>query len=158
MNDENFSPKESLLLIQSMIDKTKQSISDKSIYYLVWGWLTFVACTGQFILKHIYDYPRHYYVWWLIVPGVVFSIVYSSRESKKQKIRTYVGESVKYLWIGMGFAYFVLSMILSEIGWDKPIYPFFIMLYGLGTFVSGSIIKFRPLVLGGLCAFILAIA
>ena len=157
MNEENFSPKESLLLIQSMIDRTKQAISDKSIYYLVWGWITFVACTGQFMLKHIYDYPKHYYVWWLVVPGLVFSVVYGAREDKKQKIKTYVGESIKFLWIGMGIAYFVLSMILSELGWDKPVFPFFIMLYGLGTFISGNIIKFRPLILGGICAFILAI-
>jgi len=157
MNEENFSPKESLLLIQSMIDRTKQAISDKSIYYLVWGWITFVACTGQFMLKHIYDYPKHYYVWWLVAPGLVFSVVYGAREDKKQKIKTYVGESIKFLWIGMGIAYLVLSMILSELGWDKPVFPFFIMLYGLGTFISGNIIKFRPLILGGICAFILAI-
>jgi hypothetical protein len=158
MNDENFSPKDSLLLIQSMIDKTKQVMSDNGIYYLVWGWLTFIACTGQFILKHIYEYPKHYYVWWLVVPGFIFSIVYGAREGKKQKVKTYVGESIKFLWIGMGIAYFVLSMILSQLGWDKPVFPFFITLYGLGTFISGNIIKFRPLVFGGLCAFILAIA
>ena len=158
MNEENFSPKESLLLIQSMIDKTKQVMSDNGIHYLVWGWLTFIACTGQFLLKHVFDYPQHYYVWFVVVIGVAFSIYQGSRESKTRKVKTYVGESIKYLWIGMGIAYFVLSMILSKIGWDKVVFPFFIMLYGLGTFVSGSIIQFRPLVIGGICAFILAIA
>jgi hypothetical protein len=74
MTEENFSPQQSLQLIQSMIDKTKQNISDKSIYFLVWGWLTFIACTGQFILKHIYNYPKHYYVWWVVVIGIFFSI------------------------------------------------------------------------------------
>ena len=48
-------------------------------------------------------------------------------------------------------------MILSKIGWDKQVFPFFIMLYGLGTFVSGSIIQFRPLVIGGIIAWALAI-
>ena len=51
MTEEKFSPQESLRLIQSMIDKTKQDISDNSIYFLVWGWITFVACAGQFVLK-----------------------------------------------------------------------------------------------------------
>ncbi|MDZ4810068.1 MAG: hypothetical protein SGI96_17670, partial [Bacteroidota bacterium] len=37
------------------------------------------------------------------------------------------------------------------------VFPFFIMLYGLGTFVSGSIIRFRPLVIGGIVAWALAI-
>jgi hypothetical protein len=157
MIDEKFTPQESLRLIQSMIDKTRQNISDKSIYYLVWGWLTFIACTGQFVLKHILNYEKHYLVWWLVVPGVVFSIWYGTRQGKIQKTKSYVDESIKYLWIGMSAAYFVLSMILTQYGWDKIVFPFFIMLYGLGTFVSGSIIKFRPLATGGMIALGLAI-
>jgi hypothetical protein len=140
-----------------MIGKTKQDISNKSIYFLVWGWITFIACVGQFILKHIVEYPRHYQVWWLVFVGVFFSFYYSAKERKKQKVRTYVGDSIRALWIGMGLAYFVLSMILTKMGWDRPIFPFFILLYGLGTFVSGSIIQFRPLVIGGLLALGLAI-
>jgi len=46
----------------------------------------------------------------------------------------------------MSIAYFVLSMILSRQGWETSVFPFFIMLYGLGTFISGCIIKFRPLI------------
>ncbi|MEO5564819.1 MAG: hypothetical protein ABIR18_15335 [Chitinophagaceae bacterium] len=157
MAEENFSPKESLKLIQSMIDKTKDDMSNNGIEFLVWGWLTFIACTGQFLLKHVFNNPRHYYVWWLTVVGIIFSIYHNSSESKRRKVKTYVSESIKYLWIGMGLAYFVLSMILAKVGWENVVFPFFIMLYGLGTFVSGSIIKFRPLVLGGIGAFILAI-
>lgn len=157
MSEEKFSPQESLMLIQSMIDKTKKNISENGIYFLVWGWITFIAFTGQFILKHYYNYPYHYQVWYLIIIGILFSIFQSIRDGKKVRVKSYVSESIKYLWIGMAIAYFVLSMILTKIGWDTSIYPFFIMLYGLGTFISGSIIKFRPLVIGGLVAFALAI-
>jgi hypothetical protein len=157
MTEEQFSPRESLQLIQSMISKTRQDISDNAIYFLVWGWITFIACAGQFVLKHIIEYPKHYMVWWVVVIGVAFSFYHGMKEDKRQKVKTYVGESIKWLWIGMGLAYFVLSMILSKIGWDKPVFPFFILLYGLGTFVSGSIIRFRPLVIGGLLALGLAV-
>jgi hypothetical protein len=157
MAEENFSPQESLRLIQSMITKTQQSISDKSIYFLVWGWITFIAFTAQFILKHIYNYEKHYLVWWLTLVGVAFTIYYSRRENKNRKVKTYIGDSIKYLWMGMGIAYFVLSAILSIYGWDKIVFPFFIMLYGLGTFISGSILQFRPLVIGGVIAFGLAV-
>ena len=36
-------------------------------------------------------------------------------------------------------------------------YPFFILFYGLGTFVSGRVLKFRPLVIGGIFNWALAI-
>ena len=157
MQQENFSPEQSLQLIQSMISKTKQDMSDNSIYFLVWGWITFIACTGQFVLKHILKYDQHYQVWWLIVVGIAFSIYQGIKEGKIQKVKTYVGDSIKYLWIGMGISYFVLSMILSKIGWNSAVFPFFIMMYGLGTFISGSILQFKPLVIGGIMAWALAI-
>lgn len=156
-NTTEFNPQQSIQLIQAMIGKAKEDISDSSIHYLVWGWLTFFACTGQFVLKNIFQYARHYQVWWIIIIGVVFSMVYGLKYEKKQKVKTYIGDSIKYLWIGMGIAYFVLSMILSKTGWGTTVFPFFIMLYGLGTFVSGSIIRFRPLIVGGLIAFLLAV-
>jgi hypothetical protein len=157
MADENFSPQQSLKVIQSMISKTKQDMSDNGIYFLVWGWITLIACTGQFVLKHIVNYEKHYQVWWLVVVGIVFSIWYGIKEGRQQRVKTYVGEAIKYLWIGMGVSYFVLGMILSKVGWGTSVFPFFIMLYGLGTFVSGCIIKFRPLIFGGIMAWALAI-
>jgi hypothetical protein len=157
MTDEKFSPEQSLQLIQSMISKTKQDMFDNSIYFLMWGWITFIGCTGQFILKHFLKYEKHYLIWWVAVIGVVLSIWVTIKEGKKRKVKTYIGESMKYLWTGMGISYFVLSMILTRIGWDSPVFPFFILLYGLGTFISGNFIRFRPLVIGGIIAWALAI-
>lgn len=57
----------------------------------------------------------------------------------------------------MATSFFVLGLILTKLGWGTPIFPFFIMLYGLGTFVTGSIIRFRPLIIGGIIAWFLAI-
>lgn len=157
MKEEQLSPEQSLQLIQSMISKTRQDMSDDSIYFLVWGWITFIACTGQFILKKIVNYEQHYQVWWLVVVGIIFSIWQGSREGKTKKVSTYLGDSMKYLWIGMGISFFVLSMILTRMGWGSPVFPFFIMLYGLGTFISGNFLRFRPLVIGGIIAWALAI-
>lgn len=157
MQEEKFSPEESLRLIQSMISKTKQDMSDNSIYFLVWGWLTFIACTGQFVLKHIYKYEKHYIVWAVIIIGILFSIYQGRKDEKTMKAKTYVDESIKHLWAGMAISFFVLGMILTKLGWGTSIFPFYIMLYGLGTFVSGSIIQFRPLIFGGLIASALAI-
>jgi hypothetical protein len=112
MNNENFSPQDSLLLIRSMINKTKQGMSDNSIYFLIWGWITFIACTGQFVLKHIYNYEKHYRVWLLVIIGMIFSIYQSTKARKKQKVKTYISDSMKYLWMGMGISYFVLSQKL----------------------------------------------
>jgi hypothetical protein len=157
MPEENFSPQESLQLIQSMIEKTKKDMGDNSKHFLLWGWVTFAACTGQFILKNTLNYEKHYLVWLLIIPTAVISVYFGRKDGRKKEATTYVGDSMKYLWMGMGISYFVLSMILTRMGWNTNIFPFFMLLYGLGTFISGKFLQFRPLVFGGLTAWVLAI-
>ena len=157
MTNENFTPEQSLQLIRSMISKTKQNMSDNSIYFLVWGWLTFIACTGQFVLKNILRYEKHYLVWTVVFIGIAFSIYQSRREKAIIKAKTYVDDSMKHLWAGMAISFFVLGMILTRLGWGTVIFPFFIMLYGLGTFVSGNFIQFKPLIVGGIIGWALAI-
>jgi hypothetical protein len=157
MADEKFSPAQSLQLIQSMISKTRQNMSDNSIYFLIWGWLTFIAFIGQFILKHVLEYEKHYMVWLVVIIGIVFSIYQGKKDERKVRAKTWVGENMSHLWTGMGVSFFVLSMIITRMGWGTEMYPFFILMYGLGTFVSGKILQFRPLIIGGIIAWILAI-
>jgi hypothetical protein len=157
MPEENFSPEQSLRLIQAMIDKTKQDISGKAHYFLVWGWITFIACVGQFILKHVVHYEKHYLVWLLVFVGIAYSVYMRIKEGRSKRVKTHVGESMGYLWAGMGITYLVTSIVLTKIGWETSVFPFFIILYALGTFVSGCILRFRPLVIGGLLAWVLAI-
>ncbi|MBL7729709.1 MAG: hypothetical protein JNM88_00910 [Chitinophagaceae bacterium] len=157
MKEEQISAEQSLQVIQSMISKARQDMSDNSIYFLVWGWITFIGCSGQFILLELVKYEKHYLVWLLVPVGVVFSIIQGIKEEKQRKVSTYVGDSMKYLWMGMGISFFVLSMILTKLGWGSPVFPFFILLYGLGTFISGLFLRFRPLIAGGITAWALAV-
>lgn len=157
MEQENFSPQDSLKLIQTMIAKTRQDMGDNSSYFLLWGWVTFIACTGQFVLLKWVHYEKHYLIWLLIIPAIIISAYLGAKDQRTQKANTYVGDSMKYLWMGMGISFFVLSMILSKMGWNTHVFPFFMLLYGLGTFISGKFLQFNPLVFGGVAAWALAI-
>ena len=37
------------------------------------------------------------------------------------------------------------------------VYPLIISLYGMGTFISGGILKFKPLIIGGIACWIISI-
>lgn len=149
--EDNFSPEHSLRLIQSMIDKTKCDLSENRVYFLLWGWLSFSAILGQFVLKVLVGYERHYLVWLITIPAVFITIWYSYRQERRVSHRTYVGDSMSHLWTGIGVSFFILSFIVSNLrgGWLHA-WPLFILFYGLGTFVSGRMLQFRPLVIGGI--------
>lgn len=155
--EDNFSPEQSLELIQSMIQKTRTNISENRFYFLLWGWYVFAAILLQFFLKVVVHYQHHYLVWIGVIPATIITIYYSKRKHNRSH-QTYAGSSMGYLWTGIGISFFVLSFIISQFqkgGWMAA-YPFFILFYGLGTFVSGKILQFRPLVYGGIFNWLLA--
>jgi hypothetical protein len=155
---ENFSPQESIQLIQSMIQKTRSNLGENRFYFLLWGWTSFVAIIAQFVLKVLVEYERHYIVWAVTLPAVIITIIYSVKRDKVPPVKTYVGESMSYLWTGIGISFFILSLIITQSngGWANA-WPLFILFYGLGTFVSGRILQFNPLIIGGIFNWVLAI-
>ena len=155
MQEENFSPQDSLRVIQSMIDKAKEGISDRSFYFLLWGWLTVSACLLQYYLLVVIKSEYHAMAWLLMMGGVIITIGYAMKQKKKEAVKTYVSESMGAVWTSIGISFGVLSLILSKIGWQYA-FPFYILLYGIGTLSSGYILKFKPLRAGGTACFVLA--
>jgi hypothetical protein len=157
MEDKNISPEDSLLIIQSMIDKAKNTVADNSFYFLLWGWIVFAACIGQFILKVVFQSPYHPIVWSICIIAVVFSILHGVKEGRRTRVRTYVDESLDYLWISITITYVLIGFAFARIGWQNC-YTFYILLYAMGTYVTGRVLKFPPLVWGAIGAWLLAIA
>ncbi|HEU0064627.1 MAG TPA: hypothetical protein VFQ58_06335, partial [Flavisolibacter sp.] len=157
--EEQLSPQDSIILIRSMINKTKTNIAENSFYFLFWGWFAFIAILTQFFMKVVLHSPYNYIVWALTIPAVIFTIGYSYQKRKKRSVHTYIGENMGSLWTGIGITFFILCFIITQSreSWFYA-YPYFIMIYGLGTFVSGRIIRFKPLVIGGILNWILACA
>lgn len=157
-NENNLTPQESLVLIRSMIDKTKDSVANDSFYFLLWGWLVFVCCIASFILLTYFQNPNHYLVWLLMPIGGIISGIYGSRQAKIKRVKTFVDDALKYLWLALGLA-FVVLVIVSAINHhsNNQMLTYYILLYAIGTFVSGKMLQFTPLVIGGLFNFTLVV-
>ena len=62
-NNQKFSAEQSLQLIQSMIEKAKQDVANNSFYFLLWGWLIFIAALLNFVLMKFTDFEQPYLAW-----------------------------------------------------------------------------------------------
>lgn len=155
---QEFTPQQSLQLIQAMIQKTKANLGENRFYFLLWGWCIFLAILVQFTLKVFLDFRYHYMVWLVTVVALFITIWHNKKTADLHKARTYVGESMGYLWMGVGISFFIMSFIISAgIGWFHA-WPFMILMYGLGTFISGKILQFKPLVIGGILNWCISVA
>lgn len=152
---KEFSPADSLKLITSMIQQTKESVVDNSFYFLFWGWLSFVACVGQFVLASVFKYPHAYYVWFLMPLGGIITGIYQYKHERKVQVRTVLSDSISHLWSGIGLLFIAIFFINMKIGWDYAFVQY-VLLYATGTFITGRLMKFPPLVWGGLSNFVIA--
>ena len=156
MDNKKLSPQESLDLIQSMVQQAKQKAGDNSFYFLFWGWLVFACCLLQFVMKTMLHYPQHYIVWWIMPLGGVISAVYSARQSKSKQVKSFIDDALSNFWMSIAIAFFMLVIInVTTQAWQNA-FTYYILLYAVGTFVTGRMLRFRPLIIGGLINFVLA--
>jgi len=160
MNEEDFDPKQSLLLIESMINRAKDKFAEDGSMYLLWGWVVFICSLTQFVLLHFFKYPYHYIVWfasWIIV---IYQVVYIRKKIKRRRVRTYTGYILGYVWLTFVIVIFLLAFLigrLTEGDYYIHISPILLTIYGIPIFLSGIILRFRPLVIGGIGCWVLSI-
>lgn len=146
---------ESLRIITSMINQAKVNVRNSSFHLLFWGWLIFICSLSDYILYQFFDYTNSYYVWLFVVPGIFVSMIYGFRNGRKSRISTYADSLYMWLWI----AFMITAIILFVLMMDRPqaFGPFMLLLAGFPTFMSGIILKFKPLVVGGLIFWLLSL-
>ena len=91
--------------------------------------------------------------------GGITSGIYGRKQGKKAGHKTHIDRAMMYVWLGFIF-YLLVVLLLSASGkfgpqgWNTS-FVLIMGLYGLGTFISGGLLKFKPLIYGGVASFIL---
>ncbi len=146
---------ESLRIISEMINKAKVNIKHGSFHLLFWGWLILACSLLEYILYNFTGYAGPWTVWFLVIPGVVVSMVYGFVKGRKTKVYTYADKLYVWTWMAFFFAAVVLFIIISD--HMGSVAPYILTLGGIPTFISGMILKFRPLILGAVSFWLFAL-
>ncbi len=147
--------RQSLDLIQQMIRQARADFGDNSFDYLLWGWLIFAAALTHFGLLQT-PYAKPWLPWSFLMPlGALLSVLHHVKKRQTEAARSPISEWMAYLWIGFGVTLLFVLFSMSRLGYHNT-YPLVLALYGLGTFVSGGALRFRPLILGGIGCWLLA--
>jgi hypothetical protein len=146
---------ESLKIITEMITRTKVNIRQGSFHLLFWGWLITICSLSDWLLEKFTSYDHSYYVWFLIIPGSLVSMIYGFVNGRKAKVHTYADMLYMWTWIGFLIAATVLFIVQAKS--MESVAPYIMLLAGFPTFLTGFIIKFRPLIAGGICFWIFAL-
>ncbi len=158
MNEETqMTDRESMQLITSMINKAKNRVNETGTMYLLWGWFILGCCIVHFVGIYFFNNSKIYYIWYTTWLLLLYQFFYLRKRKKDRKVRTYTEEINGFVWI----AYFICTVLLIFIAIQFKKYelinPMILVLYGMPTFLSGIILKFKPLVIGGAICWLLAL-
>jgi hypothetical protein len=91
---------------------------------------------------------------------VIFQVFFLRSKRRKQTVRTYTDDIVKYVWLTFIIIIFLSAVLLGAIQgreYYKLVDPLFLVIYGMPTFLSGIILRFKPLVWGGVGCWVLSV-
>lgn len=147
-NEEHqLTSEESLRIITGMIRTAQGNVSASSFHFILWGWLVIVASLAHFYLDMFTDFNAPYMVWLIGIPGWIVSMLYGYKQSATSRVKTYSDSLVMWTWVAFGISILIVIFAGRYVGYQ--ITPLIMLFSGLCTFITGFIIKFRPLVIGG---------
>ena len=148
--------KESMLLITSMINKAKNNFSERGLLYLIWGWVILFCCITHFVGAYFFKYENISFVWLLVYVVIIFQVIFLRKMRKLRTTKTYTGEINAFVWLVFTICLMLIIFICIVSKRYELIDPLLLVLYGMPTFLSGIILKFKPLVIGAICCWILS--
>ncbi len=151
----DFSAEQSLALISGMIRQAQGKLSYNTKYFILWGWTITIANLGMYGLMKFTTYPYPYLIWLITIPAVVVSIIFGVKEGSEKTSPTHLERITMWLWISL----FFLILPIIVFGWkiNFQINPVILLLTALPTFITGIILRFKPLLVGAFCFWIFSI-
>lgn len=153
--EKELTSQESLELITKMINKARRDYLDSGLSALLWGsvitFCSLVAFANTYLNWRALDY-----VWFLTIVAVVPQIIIAIREAKNRKHRAYDDDIMGGIWISFAIAVFLLSYFVNVYHVTEQA-PLFLILYGIPTFGTGYARRFKPMLVGGVACWVLAV-
>ena len=161
-NSESFDEIQSLQVIREMILLSQKKIKNDGILLIVWGYAASLPSLIEY-LEEFFFLPNRVMFLLKFVDRILpllafaFTIYYILKERKK--VTTYIGASLRYVWISLIGCMILTNLILhnvtNEVNFTLQ-HPLFMVLTAFAILVTGVILRYKLIILGGIVFGILA--
>jgi hypothetical protein len=159
MEEKNLSERESLHIIQQMIQTAKQEQRDDGKGWIIWGWLLFVTSVLTFFNIQ-YNWFGVAFFWNAFGIISIVLLLYSNIRyfffKKVNRVKTYTAALFEKLNIGF-FIFLVLIIVSMNLGVSHTKgFMFLIGLYGFWILIYGAALNFKPSVIAAYITWAIA--
>ena len=159
---ETLDEMKSLNVIMEMIQLSKKKIRNDGILLLVWGYAASLPALIKYFKEILFLPNRVMYLLKFVDPvlpflALSFTIYYIFNE--KRKVTTYIGVSLRYVWISLLGCMVLTNLILNNVTHEVNFtlqHPLFMVLTAFAILVTGVILRYKLIILGGVVFGILA--
>jgi hypothetical protein len=151
---ENLTAQQSLDIITTMIQQAKGKVQKNGFHFMLWGWVVVIANLGMYTLTRL-DYPYPYIVWSITIPAWVISLYKGYKDGRSENATSHLDLVTLALWVTFGVCVFTIVAFGNKINFQ--INPLIITISSIPTFVSGVVLRYKPLMLGGASFWIFGI-
>jgi hypothetical protein len=164
MEKSNLTPDESLEIITKAVSHFKMNYKESAKIFLLFGWILTLASFSNFIILRILHSKEAYQLmgWyslgnWAVFAFIAFVILFfiSRKINKDKKVYSYLDGYIKNLWIVSASSFFIATLVCIKLEIAPP--PILLLIGGIATTTTGLLIKFRPVIIGGMAFFIFSI-
>jgi hypothetical protein len=153
MEQNTMNENESLKLITEMIGKAKSSYHSNGTSAIMWGVVIFFCSIFSF-LQMQFQFDIGFSIWWLMWVALVPQFVMIFRTRKNKNFVSYEETTMSYVWWAFG-AMIIMMMFFNSYYRPSHSESLFLMLFGLPTFITGGMFRFKPMIIGAMICWIL---
>ncbi len=156
-NEKSMTPEESIQIIRKSILNSRKNLKENGFYYLFWGWLlVFASLTNYFLIRYLHFRKMYEQIFiassiaWGIFVAVGFAVIfiYLNKTGKKDAVITHLDRIITTLWMTSGVTFVLISLFCYR--YESYPTPYILAVTGMATFISGMVIRFKPLIAGGI--------
>jgi hypothetical protein len=144
-NTKKLTAHESLSIITAMIQDAKGKVQRNSFFFLLWGWVAAIANIGFYVLIQA-GVERPYYIWAITIPAWILTIWKMRQLKNRHQTKSHFDTITMWLWVSFGVIVFTLVFFGQKI--NNQLGPVILLLTSIPTFLSGIIVRFKPLIVG----------
>ena len=155
--DRPLNAAENIALVGRMIDNTRsRMVRNAGRPFLIWGYATVVTTLAVWAAYALFP-GRNWYYLWLLLPvfGTALSLL-TMPKADDGRVYTFIDRVIGQVWLVMGLTAWFVSMLSLFSQIRLPILFIILLTMGMGTTITGLIIRFRPATAGGTAAIVLA--
>jgi len=157
MANDKINEKDSLEIIRSMVTIARREHSaGAAYYYILWGAIVMFFSIATFCCLQFNMLAWQPYTYMLFLVGGILSMIHSKKYDKEEKTASWFDDLYKYVWIAISIGLGLTWAFVGVIGFSNII-PISLLLYGMGAFITGGVIRFYPSLVGGIICFLCVI-